>query len=39
LADAIEYWKEITDWRNVLEKQPNLVAVMAHANRLVCQDA
>jgi len=39
LADPIEYWKEITAWRNVLEKHPNLVAVMAHSNWLVCQDA
>jgi hypothetical protein len=39
LADPIEYWKEITAWRHVLEKHPNLVAVMAHSNWLVCQDA
>jgi len=39
LADPIEYWKEITAWRNVLEKHPNLTAVMAHGNWLMCQDA
>jgi len=39
LADPIEYWREITAWRNVLEKHPKLVAVMAHSNWLVCQDA
>jgi hypothetical protein len=39
LADPIEYWKEITAWRHVLEKHPNLVAVMAHSNWLICQDA
>jgi hypothetical protein len=39
LADPIEYWREITAWRNVLERHPNLVAVMAHSNWLVCQDA
>jgi hypothetical protein len=39
LADPIEYWREITAWRHVLEKHPNLVAVMAHSNWLVCQDA
>jgi hypothetical protein len=39
LADPVEYWKEITAWRHVLEKHPKLVAVMAHSNWLVCQDA
>jgi len=39
LADPVEYWKEIIAWRNVLEKHPKLVAVMAHSNWLVCQDA
>jgi predicted TIM-barrel fold metal-dependent hydrolase len=39
LADPIEYWKEITAWRHVLEKHPKLVSVMAHSNWLVCQDA
>ncbi len=39
LADPVEYWREITAWRNVLEKHPKLVAVMAHSNWLVCQDA
>lgn len=39
LADPIEYWTEITAWRNVLEKHPNLKVVMAHSNWLICQDA
>jgi len=39
LADPVEYWREIVAWRHVLEKHPNLVAVMAHSNWLVCQDA
>jgi predicted TIM-barrel fold metal-dependent hydrolase len=39
LADPVEYWREITAWRHVLEKHPNLVTVMAHCNWLVCQDA
>jgi predicted TIM-barrel fold metal-dependent hydrolase len=39
LADPVEYWREITAWRHVLEGHPNLIAVMAHSNWLVCQDA
>lgn len=39
LADPIEYWTQITSWRNVLEKHPDLVTVMAHGNWLMCQDA
>lgn len=39
LADPIEYWQEITAWRNVLERHPKLVVVMAHGNWLLCQDA
>jgi hypothetical protein len=39
LADPVEYWREITAWRHVLEKHPNLVTVMAHSNWLICQDA
>ena len=39
LADPIEYWHEITAWRKVLEKHPNLKVVMAHSNWLICQDA
>lgn len=39
LADPIEYWTEITAWRKVLEKHPNLKVVMAHSNWLICQDA
>jgi hypothetical protein len=39
LADPIEYWRQITPWRNVLEKHPGLVAVMTHGNWLMCQDA
>ena len=39
LADPIEYWREITAWRHVLENHPKLVTVMAHCNWLVCQDA
>jgi predicted TIM-barrel fold metal-dependent hydrolase len=39
LADPIEYWAEINAWRNVLEKHPGLIAVVAHANWLICQDA
>ena len=39
LADPIEYWKEITAWRHVLERHPKLIAVMAHSDWLICQDA
>lgn len=39
LADPVEYWTEINAWRNVLEKHPGLVAVVAHASWLICQDA
>jgi hypothetical protein len=39
LVDPVEYWKEITAWRHVLEKHPKLVVVMAHGDWLVCQDA
>ena len=39
LADPVEYWREISAWRHVLEKHPNLIAVMAHADWLICQDA
>ncbi|MEA3479291.1 MAG: amidohydrolase family protein [Bacteroidota bacterium] len=39
LADPIEYWAEINAWRNVLEKHPGLIAVAAHGNWLLCQDA
>jgi len=39
LSDPVEYWREITAWRHVLERHPNLVAVAAHGNWLVCQDA
>jgi len=39
LADPIEYWTEINAWRNVLEKHPDLIAVVAHGNWLLCQDA
>ncbi|MCF7805445.1 MAG: amidohydrolase [Candidatus Marinimicrobia bacterium] len=39
LADPVEYWREITAWRRVLERHPDLVAVTAHGDWLVCQDA
>lgn len=39
LKDPVEYWAEITAWRDVLEKHPSLVTVMAHGNWLLCQDA
>ncbi len=39
LADPVEYWKEILAWTDVLKKHPDLKAVMAHANWLICQDA
>ncbi len=39
LKDPIEFWSEITAWRDVLEKHQNLVTVMAHSNWLLCQDA
>jgi predicted TIM-barrel fold metal-dependent hydrolase len=39
LADPVEYWRQITAWRRVLGKHPDLVAVAAHGNWLVCQDA
>lgn len=39
LADPIEYWREINAWRHVLERHPNLLAVVAHGDWLVCQDA
>lgn len=39
LKDPVEYWREISAWRHVLERHPKLVAVMAHSNWLVCQDA
>lgn len=39
LADPVEYWREITAWRRVLERHPDLTAVVAHGDWLVCQDA
>jgi predicted TIM-barrel fold metal-dependent hydrolase len=39
LADPIEYWREISAWRKVLEKHPQLKVVAAHGNWLLCQDA
>ncbi len=39
LSDPIEYWREITAWRHVLERHPDLIAVAAHGDWLVCQDA
>ena len=39
LADPVEYWREITTWRHVLERHPGLVVVVAHGDWLVCQDA
>jgi uncharacterized protein len=39
LPDPVEYWKQITAWRHVLERHPNLTAVTAHGIWLMCQDA
>jgi len=39
LSDPIEFWREITAWRHVLERHPDLHAVAAHGDWLVCQDA
>lgn len=39
MPDPIEFWKNITAWRRVLERHPDLIAVVAHANWLICQDA
>jgi hypothetical protein len=39
MPDPVEYWREINAWRNVLVRHPNLNAVAAHANWLICQDA
>jgi len=38
LPDSVEYWKERTAWRHVLEKHPDLVAVSAHGMWSMCQD-
>ena len=37
--DPVEFWRQITSWRHVLERHPNLLAVVAHGDWLVCQDA
>ena len=39
LPDPVEYWRQITAWRTVLVRHPNLNAVAAHGSWLVCQDA
>ncbi len=39
LPDPVEYWKQITAWRHVLEKHPKLIAVNAHGMWSLCQDA
>lgn len=39
LPDPVEYWKQITAWRRVLERHPNLVVVNAHGMWALCQDA
>jgi hypothetical protein len=38
LPDSVEYWKEITAWRHVLEKHHDLVVVSAHGMWSLCQD-
>lgn len=39
LPDPVEYWRNITAWRNVMERHPKLNAVCAHGMWAVCQDA
>lgn len=39
LTDPVDFWRNITAWRHVLEKHPKLIAVVAHSNWLICQDA
>lgn len=39
LPDPVEYWRNITAWRNVMERHPNLNVVCAHGMWAVCQDA
>ena len=39
LPDPVEYWRNITAWRHVLERHPTLKAVSAHMAWLCCQDA
>ena len=39
LPDPVEYWRNITAWRHVLERHPNLKAITAHMSWLCCQDA
>ncbi|MBN2129431.1 MAG: amidohydrolase family protein [Sedimentisphaerales bacterium] len=39
LPDPVEYWRNITAWRNVMERHPNLNVVCAHGLWAVCQDA
>ena len=39
LPDPVEYWRNITAWRNVMERHPQLNAVCAHAMWAICQDA
>lgn len=38
-ADPVEFWKEITAFRTVLERHPKLKVVAAHGLWLMCQDA
>jgi len=39
LPDPVEYWHNITAWRNVMERHPKLNVVCAHAMWAICQDA
>ena len=39
LSDPVAYWKQITAFRKVLERHPNLKVVAAHGLWLMCQDA
>jgi len=39
LPDPVEYWRNITAWRNVMERHPNLNVVCAHSMWAICQDA
>lgn len=39
LADPVDYWRQQTAFRHVLERHPKMHVVAAHAVWLICQDA
>jgi len=39
LPDPVEFWRNISAWRHVLERHPGLKAIAAHMCWLCCQDA